>query len=464
MPRRRLLRPVFSVMLLASLLMMAVWPVFSQGSPRDYAIVNVGYSFNEDENTFFLEVTVSNNGGDAVAPTTIQVISLDPSRDNEVLAEQEMAALAAGGQLPITIEFDMTNFDPGSVQPLSIRVGIDQYELNGSSIAANNVQNISVPIPEYVIPAAPLSETLFVQHEDGTFTILGNRLTSDELIFGVVAVVGGLVMLWLLSIILRLIFRRPPRMERWDPPYGHVPPLDPNSQEGRRYQWQNYALNGGFYVPPQEGAYHAVKLLLGDDGHNLSNWSFDGLRLSQYDQYGMVGSTNTIASRKIIKQLNRTTRRKSSLTPEQLEKRLRPVARNMMRQLRKNISKKTFFLPIELDLRFVGQHGDIKILFELYQLRQGGWHRLDQWEPEMQVIGQDIHESYRYTIHGRVSGEKPRDFYKRLENDLLTLLTETINNPIMAQREQPKPLPVREEAPDTLTGLAPVTDQHPAVS
>ena len=82
----------------------------------------------------------------------------------------------------------------------------------------------------------------------------------------------------------------------------------------------------------------------------------------------------------------------------------------------------------------------------------------------MQVIGQDIHESYRYTIHGHVSGEKPRDFYKRLENDLLTLLMETINNPIMAQREQPKPLPVREKAPDTLTGLPPVTDQHPAVS
>ena len=116
MPRRRLLRQVCSVMLLASLLAIASWPAFGQVSPRDYAIANVGYSFNEDENTFFLEVTVSNNGGDAVAPTTIQVISLDPSRDNEVLAEQEMAALAADGQLPITIEFDMTDFDPGSVQ------------------------------------------------------------------------------------------------------------------------------------------------------------------------------------------------------------------------------------------------------------------------------------------------------------------------------------------------------------
>ncbi|MCB9461218.1 MAG: hypothetical protein H6670_16315 [Anaerolineaceae bacterium] len=464
MHRRRFSRLACSMVLVGILAMMASMPVFGQVRPRDYAITSVGYSFNEDDNTFFLEVTVTNNGGDAVESTTIEVLSLDPAREGEVLAEQDLVAIVAGGQLPITIEFSMLDFAPGSVQPLSIHVGIDEYELNGSSLAQNNTQNISVPIPEYVVPDAPLGERIFSQNADGSYVVLGNRLEPDELLLAVLAVVGVFIMLWLLSIILRLIFRRPPRMERWDPPYGHVPPLDPNSLDGRRYEWQRYAMNGGLYVPPQEGAYHAIKLLLGEEDNNLGNWSFSGLRLSQYDQYGMVNSTNTVASRKLVKKLTRITRRSDALAPDQMEKRLRPIARQMVRAFRKNISKKTFFLPVEVDMRFVGKHGEIKILFELYQLRQGGWYRLDQWEPEMQVIGQDIHESYRYTIHGRVSGEKVGDFYKRLETDLLLLLTETIHNPIIAQRAQPKPLPVREKAPDTISGLTPVTDQHPAVS
>jgi hypothetical protein len=288
---------------------------------------------------------------------------------------------------------------------------------------------------------------------------------QQDLLAAVVVVVGGLVMLWLLTVILRLIFRRPPRLERWDPPYGHVPPLDPNSQEGRRYEWQRYALNGGFFIPPQEGAYHAIKLLLSDADRNLGNWSISGLRLSQYDQYGMISSTNTVAARNLVKRLNRIVRRSDQYSAEQFEKKLQSIARGMVKALRKRITKKTAFLPIEFDMRFMGKHGEIKILFELYQLRQGAWYRLDQWEPEMQVIGQNIHESYRYTIHGRVGGEDLRAFYKRLEADLVWLLVDTIRNPIVLQRYQQASEPrTPETAPETLTGLSPVTDQHPAVS
>lgn len=437
-------------------------PLFAQSEPRDYGITNVGYSFTDDNSAFSLEFTVANAGGDASGTTTIQIISLTDER--EVLVEEDLPPLAAGETAVIKIPFDVTDFESESVQALRIRVGVDSFELNGSPIAEDNTQDVSVPIPRHEGIAATGSAPLFEQNPDGSISILGARYEPTELLAMLVIVIGLFIMIWLLSIILRLIFRRPARLERWDPPYGHVPPMDPNSQEGRRYEWQRYALNGGFFIPPQEGAYHAIKLLLSEQDRNLENWTVSGLRLSQYDQYGMISSTNTVAERRLVKRLNRIVRHQEDDTQEQFEKKLQPIAKGLVKQLRKRISKKTAFLPIEFDVRFLGKHGEIKILFELYQLRQGAWYRIDQWEPEMQIIGQDIHESYRYTIHGRVSGEQTRDFYKRLEADLIWLLVDTIRNPIVLQRYQPVAPPVREDPPETLTGLSPVTDQHPAVT
>ena len=44
----------------------------------------------------------------------------------------------------------------------------------------------------------------------------------------------SLFCLWLLSLILRLIFRRPPRFDVWQPPYAQPNWQDPNSEMGRR--------------------------------------------------------------------------------------------------------------------------------------------------------------------------------------------------------------------------------------
>jgi len=77
-------------------------------------------------------------------------------------------------------------------------------------------------------------------------------------------------------------------------------------------------------------------------------------------------------------------------------------------------------------VKFKGEHGEVNIVFELYQFQLGAWRRLDSWQPDMTVPGKAIHEMYTYTIHGLHDGETMRHFRKRLRDDMTYLLTEMV--------------------------------------
>jgi hypothetical protein len=105
----------------------------------------------------------------------------------------------------------------------------------------------------------------------------------------------------------------------------------------------------------------------------------------------------------------------------------------------------------------MGQHGDVRIFFELYQCRQNAWYLLDQWEPTMMVVTQRLQENFTFTMHGKNNAETQREFYSRLADDLAWLLLEMIR----AEQTIPQPTPpprAVEAIPDTLTDMEPITD------
>jgi hypothetical protein len=193
---------------------------------------------------------------------------------------------------------------------------------------------------------------------------------------------------------------------------------------------------------------------LGTNGELFANWRLTGIRLSQYDNYGRVARTQYIASSGLTAQLDRLLRRRAKLSKEQLEKQAGRLARRLVRQFRRKINARTAFLPVALDLRFEGKHGEVRIVFELYQAQGALWVRLDQWEPAMSVTTSRIQESYTFTIHGMHAGERLADYYKRLAEDVAWLLSQSLQ----VNKPQPQPpAPQAYDIPDTLTGMQPLS-------
>ena len=108
---------------------------------------------------------------------------------------------------------------------------------------------------------------------------------------GVVAIV--LILLWVISVIVRLLFSRPPTFAAWQPPYVITPLMDPNSTNGRRQLWQQHAQSDTLPLPCSPGSYMVRKLLIGSSGVKLSGWHVTGLRISQYDRYGRVARSQS---------------------------------------------------------------------------------------------------------------------------------------------------------------------------
>jgi hypothetical protein len=248
---------------------------------------------------------------------------------------------------------------------------------------------------------------------------LANPLT----IAGIIALAGiGLILLWVVTIILRLIFRPPRMFEVWQPPYAAVPPHDPNTLPGRRQLWQHNAQSDTLNVPRIEGQYHIRKLLVGIDGKPLSGWRVRGLRLSQYDIYGRVARSQTLASSGAIRRLDRAAKRSATLTESDADKRVRPVAQRMTSAFLRNVNRRSMMLPVAVDLRFRGTHGEVRIVFELYQVVNGQLQQIDRWEPEMTVVSGAIQENFTYTLLGMRQGENVKAFRNRLQQDLHAVL------------------------------------------
>jgi hypothetical protein len=454
-------------MIVLACLWLTLSSLVAQTPPRDYA-VDVPQPQTAADGRMTIIVNVTNRGGDGVTPTFVRVYDTE---SETIISQGELPPLPAGQSQRLQFTLSPADYAPRTRLSLRVEAGLDPFEIKGTPIAANNVQFLDVPLvggfqpnptsapttasqggstsaPE-AASAPPLVETT----SGGIrLNLLGNSYDfsqQDLLIAGLVAL-GVLLVLWVLSIIIRLLTRRPPTFPLWQAPYATVPMLDPNSVEGRRQAWQLHAQNGLILAANRDGALHPVKQLIGTDGHSLANWQVTAMRISQYDNYGRVARSQVIARPALVKQFNRLLKRRLKADDAALQRQVMKIARPLVRQVMRNISNKNAFLPIALDIRWSGKHGEVRILFELYQYQSGAWYRIDQWEPMMAIASRTLQENYTFTIHGMAANENLRSYATRLQEDLAWLLVETVR--VRQPQQQSRP---SYSVPDTLSGMKP---------
>lgn len=456
------------------IILVALVPVMAQDDDTpapDYRVQALDYEISSDASQITINFGVSNIGGDAAARASAELTDLS----NGVVIARAVGSIrplgSGGDTVASSITFPTALFPPESNQALEIAVGVDEIEDADSPTIGNNRVGISVEIPFYEADdtAAPTNATPDSPAEDGeaadtTFVIplLDVEIDpSDNTQLAIVAGIGLsiIIMLWLLVLIIRLLFRRSPKFGNWQPPYATMPPLDPNSTFGRRQLWQQHAQNNIVPIPCQMGTIYARKVLMGMDGQYLSGWRIMALRMTQYDMYGRVSRTEILANGAMVKTLDRIARRNARLDDRKIARRVRPVAKALARQFRKNISKRSALLPIALDVSLQGRHGEVRILFELYECRRNQPAQIDYWEPEMTVVGKTIHESYTYSIYGQSGGENFREFRNRISDNIERLLVAMLWAPSRAQTTETQPPPQPDA--DTLRNTAKVQAAPP---
>lgn len=393
---------------------------------------------------FTVQFGIYNIGG---ASDTEATVILTVATTGRQLGIHTVPPIPAQGTETVDFEFPAAGFDPGSVQSLQASVGIDEVELRGSSTIGNNSVRVGFTVPQNVPTSEPDGDAASAPAGGLRFTIPGLNIPVDlnnptHLLIAIAIVVIVLVLSWVAVTILRLIFQKPPTIGQWQPPYASLTMVDPDSAAGRRQLWQPHAQNDALILPCSEGTYHIRKLLMGADGAMLSGWRLTSLRLSQYDMYGRVARTHTLASNGLVKRLDKAAHRRE-MDMERAQKAVRPVARSLVAQFDKRLSKKNAGLPVALDLRLRGTHGEARILFELFGCRQGEWQLIDSWEPEMIVVQGAINENFTYTMFGQYQSEQYKDYRHRLEDEL----TRTLAEMIMRQRASVPAVPVSPSAP-----------------
>ena len=392
----------------------------AQDEARDYAITTPLVAYAPDGASAIVTLNVTNLGGDAVEESTITIADNDSGR---IVESVDLPALATGDVYPFSAELPLEQFPEGDVF-LKIEVGVDQYELAGSPIAINNSQlfriNVAEAIVEYdfVVPFLNIGINIL----EGGIQIKDSEFSWTQVLVGVLILALGLVLLWFVSLILRLIFRRPPSFDVWQPPYAAGAYYDPESTQGRRQSWQYHAQNSAINAPCTPDHVVVVKRLVNAEGDSLGSWSINAIRSEQYDIYGRISRTEAIMPRKIVKGLNSIAGRSGDLDNQQLNKALQPLARRMGKSALRRIEKQNRSLPIALDIRFEGIADEARIVFELYQCRSAAWHLIDQWEPALGMTGSRIPEQFTYTLNGMLPGESYREFKARLPQDLTVLL------------------------------------------
>jgi len=388
-------------------------------APR-YRITSLKEGLSADGCRLEFEYLVSNNGAASVREALIDLRVL--SQPGVILASAPIAPLEAGRGATVNLQTAAAGFPPNTNQTFEVHVTVDGVD--AFSATPRTVSLSIPPVPDTCRPLTPASIPLYIPFLEYTVDLANPK--REELLLG-----GGLLLtlLLLLVILLRLrklLFGRAPAFGTHLPPYATTPPIDPYSQNGIRQSWQPYAQNNTITQPSVRGTNAVVKLLLGADGQYLAGWTISALRLSQYDQYGRVARTNTPGPLSVVRALNRLAHSRKPLDQDQLERRVAPLARQLVRQLLRHVTARSAVLPVALDLRLQGHHGEVSIVFELYQSDGVHWLLLDRWQPEMSVVGKTIHETYTYTIHGQSGGESFKDFRQRLPLDMARLLSELI--------------------------------------
>lgn len=400
----------------------------AQATP-DYTIYAAAPVLAGDGETLAVEMRVTNEGASATAPA---VLSVQVFGRSQTLSQTTIGPLAAGDSAGATLRIPVSavpGIAPGAPVTLEIRLASPEIDTVQRLLPFTAPAGVpTVPAPDPTDPTAQLLAAARLQLEAALGALpfevdLTNRFQLAGLVGAVLFV---FVLLWLFTVILRLLFSAPPTYPNNPPPYANMPTLHPDTLGGRRQMWQQVAQNGSTFADPVEGNLHARKVLLGTDGQLYAGWRVVGVRASQYDTYGRVARTQVIGTRKLVRQLSRTVERAATLNAKAARRRVRPVARQLARQLGRRINRRTAALPIALDVKFRGEHGEVSILFALYQVQMGAWQQLDSWNPEMTVMGKAIYESYTYTVFGKEEAERLGAFKRRLHEDLTALLTELV--------------------------------------
>lgn len=441
--------------LLCVLLMFVTLHTVAQET-RDYAITGVSYTFTDNNATFTLEISVENQGGATQNPTRI-VVYLQDDTDRELLRDSVPPIPPDETALIITPPFTTNDFTAGD-QTFRIEVGIDAVEQPGTARALNNRQRITVPIPSNAPnPSSAVTEQAsepLLAFEGTTINFAGRTYERNRILVGALITVFVLLIFWILSLILRALFRKPPRFDMWQPPYAVIPSLDQDTISGRRQAWQEHAQNNLLLAAPTEGNVHPIKLLVGTDGLNLSNWKVIGLRLSQYDTYGRIARSQVIADKRVLNRLTNIIRKKRlKVDDERLQRLVRPIAKRLVKQMKRKVKKNTALLPVAFDIRFEGKMADCAVVFELYQFQEQHWIRLDRWQPQMMVLSQRMQENFTYTMHGKTSIERMNEYYQRIQDDIIWILIESLR--ISQPQETPTTIPEPYGVPDTLAGMEP---------
>lgn len=443
---------------LISLILLLMLPIFSlsaQDDTRDYRIVSLSSELIDDDTVIRVSIVVENAGADAESPADVIITLLDD--ENRILVEDTLLPLSGGSSVTLEIPFSVALFSGDSQQTLEISIGVDDIEQDDS--AEDNVDTIVLSIP-----ARESEMVVWFERTDEGIIVYGEEVALVDVALWALASVGILMLFWILSILFRAMFSRSPRFGAWKPPYGVMPMYDQNTVEGRRWGWQQLAQNGLLLAPPTEGNIHPVKLLTSTDERNLENWKVTAMRLSQYDVYGRIARTQVLADKKSIRRMNTVLKKRASVDERKQQKMVRPIADAMVKQFVKKIGKKTAFLPIAFDIRWQGKHGDVRIIFELYQFAENAWYRIDRWDPMMQVVSRSMQENYTFTIHGKETPEKIREFRDRLRDDVIWLLLESFRVEAVEQEQTGQQPAVRQQydVPDTLSGMDPIQPEEAA--
>lgn len=411
----------------------------AQAQPRDYAISVDGVSYTAD--AAVISFSVSNQGGDALEASEIVISEYQTGR---VVTKAALPALAADESRLFALPLPLADLPADNVS-IQIQAGIDEFELEGSPIARNNTQlflinranaglssggaagsaNSSAPSQNYDLFIPLLNLGLNFQ-ADGV-QVNGRAYSRVDLLIFTGMTLAALFCLWLLSLILRLVFRRPPKFEPWQPPYAVNNWHDPNSALGRRQSWQFHAQSSAITAAGAPNQVTVVKQLISRDGEILGGWTIRAVRTVQYDIYGRISRSEVVMSRKINKQLNRILRRAPGLDAVELRKALNHVSKGLCKSALAAIEKQNRTLPLAMDMRLEGLQDEARILFELYQYRNEAWHLIDHWEPEIGQIGARIPEHFTFTLNGQLPGENYREFKTRLRDDMTQLLARMLH-------------------------------------
>ena len=439
-----------------------------QSTTPDYAIRNIRSTTSGDLTETTIEFEVVNEGATATTTTTTELVIV--SR-NQSIASESLRQLQATEIVTVTFRVPTTALAAvGNV--VSLRAIVNAATI-GDVTSGNNIALISVVVPAPMATAAaataaaggnpvpppvsaatpqpgttpqPLPTAPAADTDTGTGFSLPFGIEFDSsnpqhiaLAAGIVAVAA--ILLWLFITILRLLFQKRPEFTVWQPPYANMPMLNPDSIAGRRQQWQAYAQSNAILVPPEEGIYHVRKLVVGVDGKNFSGWQVKAVRVSQYDMYGRVARSTIVAPNGVVKRLDKAIRKGRTQPPEKVAKMARPVAKALLGPFKKRLNNRNGMLPIALDVRLQGTHGEVRILFELFQCQMGVWQLVDEWEPEMTVMGKTLNENFTFTVYGQRPGEPFKAFRSRLEDDLTTVITAMIMSAPVQRIPQPQPQP-----------------------